>query len=533
VRVRLKRLYASILIPLVLFPLLIVLNTVPTYAETVYSGPNYSVVYVKREFVVSNSTILSLKVASNGKPLEYGYTLVGITINGAVEVKRGRGFGRVDIDLSSYVVEVKKILERSRASLQNSGVGLLAFIVTMTEESGEKYISTDVISIPIIPGKVMGASIEVNIEFKPVFRVKYQAENSTKGPPLEPLNTSPPPRFDEYCRVTGNKEECWYWQLDSTIYASQQPEFIPLSIIKLDPYDGDRVKIVELDHVIMLGSGGVTKLGLNIGMKIGSATTLYVPGVGFIIQSSGSVETIYSYICKFYNRKIVNGLSYCYDGLNNKYLEFQGPYGEALLATGFDGYIWLVKYKKIYEVCWGASCSKYVIDEGYAVFLVPQFISNNRIEGKYMLDDNLYDDDGLLEAILDYFEGSMNITRDYLGWYGPQKFWFTRANTIKIDSGSTHFAFPAIPVGAIIMYILIKAGISIPPALAAILPLLVISISINVENVTFYNYLATISFETEQSVYFNPYYYKVQTYFVKDANNYYAIPAIFMDPYVW
>jgi hypothetical protein len=521
----LKRLYASILIPLVLFPLLIVLNTVPTYVETVYSGPNYSVVYVKRRFVASNSTILSLKVSSNGEPLEYGYTLVGITINGAVEIKRGRGFGRVDIDLSSYVVEVKKILERSRASLQNSGVGLLAFIVTMTEESGEKYISTDVISIPIIPGKVMGASIEVNIEFKPVFRVKYQAENSTKGPPLEPLNTSPPPlRFDEYCRVAGNKEECWYWQLDSTIYASQQPEFVPLTIIKLDPYDGDRVRTVDLNHAITLDSGGV---GLNIGMKIESATTLYVPGVGFIIQSSGSVGTIYSYSCRFYNRKIVNELSYCYDSLNNKYLELQGPYGAALLATGFDGYIWLVKYKMIYEVCWGASCSKYVIDEGYAVFLVPQFISNNRIEGKYMLDDNPYDDDGLLEAILDYFEGSMNITRDYLGRYGPRRFWSTTADTIKIDSGSTHSAFPAIPVGAIIKYVLAKAGISISPALAAILPLLVVSIY------TYYNYLATITFETVQDVYFNPYYYKIQTYFVKDANNYYAIPVIFMDPYVW
>jgi len=529
----LKRIYSSILIPLILAPLFIVFNNALTYTETVYSGPDYSVVYVKQGFEASNLTTLSIQVTSDGKPLEFGYTLIGITVGGATEVKRGKGYGRVVVDVSSYVGEVGRILERSHANPQNSGVGLLAFIITMTEENGEKYISTDIISIPIIPGKAAGATIEVNTVFKPVHRVKYRVENSTTGSPVEPLTTSPPPRFDEYCIVTGNKEECWYWQFDSTIYASQQPEFVPLSIIKLDPYDGFRVKYALIHHLIELGTSSVTRMGLGIGMKIQSATTAYAPGVGFIIQSSSSVENIYSYSCIFYNRKVQNTSSHCYDELNNKYTEFLGPYGEALLATGFNGYIWLVKYKKIHEVCWGASCYKEVIDEGYAVFLVPQFNSSDKIEGKYMLDDDPYDNDGLLEAIFDYFANSSNITRDYLGWYGPQKYWYTTAYTIKVDSSSTRFAFPAIPMGAIALYILTKTGVSIPPALATVLPLLVVSISIDVENAEFYGYLATFTFETNQSVYFNPYYYKIQTYFVKDASSYYAIPALFMDPYVW
>lgn len=513
-----KRIYSSILIPLILAPLFIVFNNALTYTETVYSGPDYSVVYVKQGFEASNLTTLSIQVTSDGKPLEFGYTLIGITVGGATEVKRGKGSGRVVVDISSYVGEVERILERSHANPQNSGVGLLTFIVTMTEENGEKYISTDIISIPVIPGKAAGATIEVNTVFKPVHRVKYHVENSTTGSRVEPLTTSPPPRFDEYCTIAGNKEECWYWRFNSIIYASQQPEFIPVLIVKIDPHDDDYVKSIHLLHFASL-----MNFRIGLGMGILGAASLYALGVGFTTHYSGNDMLIYSYSCVFHNRRTENTSSHCYDEVNNEYMEFQGPYDEALLATGFGGYLWLVKYDEVHEIRDEISHYSEVLDEGYAVFLMPNFKSSNKIEMKYMVDEDPYDDSGLLEAILNYFEESTNIKKSYLGWHGPQQFWTKTLCDIGIYSSAAQNKLFGVPVGAIIKYKLLReTHTEASEELLAMLTALLVPISID----------GVISFETTRDVYFNPYYYEVEVYLVESMKGYYTIPVFLMDPHV-
>ena len=145
-----------------------------TLSEVVYEGSGYKVTYKSPliPLASSNKTSIVLEVKRNGKPIDFGFTLSGITIDGAKDVAEGRGHGRASADITGYVDDVVRVLREANSNPAHSGLGLLTFIVSKIEENGEEYIATDIIPIPVIPGKARGKSIVVEVEFKPAHKVK-------------------------------------------------------------------------------------------------------------------------------------------------------------------------------------------------------------------------------------------------------------------------------------------------------------------------------------------------------------------------
>jgi hypothetical protein len=149
-------------------------------SEVVYEGLSYKVTYKSPLIPLASSdkTSVVLEVKRGGKPIDFGFTMSGITFDGARDVARGRGYGRASVDVTGYVDDVVRVLREANSNPAHSGLGLLTFIVSKVEEGGEEYIATDIISIPIVPGKAKGRNIVVEVEFKPVHKVKL---NKTGG----------------------------------------------------------------------------------------------------------------------------------------------------------------------------------------------------------------------------------------------------------------------------------------------------------------------------------------------------------------
>jgi hypothetical protein len=65
-------------------------------SEVVYEGFNYRVTYKSPliPLVLSGRTGVILEVKRNGKPVDFGFTMSGITVEGARDVAGGRGYGR-------------------------------------------------------------------------------------------------------------------------------------------------------------------------------------------------------------------------------------------------------------------------------------------------------------------------------------------------------------------------------------------------------------------------------------------------------
>jgi hypothetical protein len=150
---------AIIITLLALYAPLLSLNAYSaTLSEVVYEGSNYKVTYKSPLIPLApgNKTSVVLEVKRNGKPIDFGFTLSGITIDGAKDVARGRGYGRAKADIAGYVDDVVRVLREANSNPAHSGLGLLTFIISKIEEDGEEYIATDIISIPVIPGKARG-----------------------------------------------------------------------------------------------------------------------------------------------------------------------------------------------------------------------------------------------------------------------------------------------------------------------------------------------------------------------------------------
>ena len=183
-----------------------------TLSEVVYEGLGYRVTYRSPLIPLASGgkTSVVLEVKRNGKPVDFGFTMSGVTVDGARDVARGRGYGRIVVDVTGYVDDVVRVLREANSNPAYSGLGLLTFIVSKVEEDGEEYIATDIISIPVIPGKARGKSIIVEVEFKPAHKIKL---NKTSGGEqtgkAEVLQTTPPRAMTDDCRGYIVYRECY------------------------------------------------------------------------------------------------------------------------------------------------------------------------------------------------------------------------------------------------------------------------------------------------------------------------------------
>ena len=385
-----------------------------TLSEVVYEGLGYRVTYKSPLIPLAsgNKTSVVLEVKRGGKPVDFGFTMSGVTVDGARDVARGRGYGRAVVDVTGYVDDVVRVLREANSNPAHSGLGLLTFIISKVEEDGEEYIATDVISIPVIPGKARGKSIVVEVEFKPVHKVKLNKTSGGDQARMEQLQTTPPDWIYDVCYVSEVYGECYGWELKTVHYRSRGIEFVPLSISYIDDIDGDYIKEVEHDHLILLSRTEVPTLSFDLSLVFSKVVNFIVPGPGYVrtLRAGSNLETLFDMICRVTILKVTSETYDCsYFGSPIGKYAF---YDDALVATGFYGYLWLVEYEYVKYVIAGVSF-RYVLDKSLAVYLVP-YEQNGKFRPDVRIDDYPTDDFGMLGRVYRFTIQYANTTWKWL-----------------------------------------------------------------------------------------------------------------------
>jgi hypothetical protein len=510
-----KALAAVIVTLLVLYAPLLSLNVYSTMlSEVVYEGLGYRVTYRSPliPLVLSDRTGVVLEVKRNGKPIDFGFTMSGITVDGARDVARGRGLGRVVVDITSYVDDAIRVLREANSNPAHSGLGLLTFIISKIEEDGEEYIATDIVSIPVIPGKARGKNIIVEVEFKPVHKIKL---NKTSGGEqtgkAEALRARPPSWIYDECYGTEGYL-CYWWEL-SRVLLGPHLGGVPTVIAYVDVIEGDYIYQVRLSNDMVIG--GSQWMSFELALTFLQTADFIAPGPGYYISSGPDDGILLSFRCSFYNSKLYNIRSDC-NYMGQGFTPYpRNFYGEALLAIGFYGYIWLVEYNYI-EYRYGG---EKVVDRSLAVYLVPLFNSRGMIEYWYDVDDNPYDGRGMLEKVF------WNITRNQ--YVKPVSFpsfigtsWFVsnyNVDDVEIGSNSSIFFGIAIPVGA--LAILALGGIL--PSPWSTLESTISALAMPIVGSS----IAIADFSATQYTMFHPRYYHVdKPYVVKGVGGEFRVP---------
>jgi len=513
---------------LALYPPLLSLNAYSaTLSEVVYEGLGYKVTYKSPLIPLAsgNKTSVVLEVKRGGKPVDFGFTMSGVTVDGARDVAEGRGRGRASADITGYVDDVVRVLREANSNPAHSGIGLLTFIISKIEENGEEYIATDVITIPVIPGKARGKSIVVEVEFKPVHKIKL---NKTSGGEqtgrAEVLQTTPPGTITYECKNYIVYQECYKWELTRVHYVSLITQPIPLSISYIDNTDGNYIKMVEHIHWIILLSRVAAQLSFDLSLVFRKVIDFIVPGPGFTITlpPGASQLELFRMNCKFTNSYLTSETLPCY------YFDtFVGEftfYKDALIATGIRGRMWLVEYQYVKEKCLPlVGCSKEVLDSSLAVYMVPYFRSNNMIDYSILIDENPYDGLDWLNRVFNFLYYDSNTTLRLLGEY-PGKGLSVSSIQLMAESGSTPLFGIAVPVGAILRAL--AGSVSGWPGRVVS----TLSVGFSVSSDQFYASLTTMSYYAITDRCFHPYYIELTAFLVKDVWDYYKTPFMVVRP---
>jgi hypothetical protein len=252
-------------------------------SEVVYEGFNYRVTYKSPliPLVLSDRTGVILEVKRNGKPVDFGFTMSGITVEGARDVAGGRGYGRIVVDVTSYTDDVVRVLRKANSNPAYSGLGLLTFIVSKVEEGGEEYIATDIIAIPVIPGKARGKSIIVEVEFKPLHKIKLNKTSGGEqtGKAEVPQTTSPSWIYDVCYGIEGYA--CYWWELNRVLLGSHIVG-APTVIAYVDVTDGGYIYQVYLSNGMIISRSWIS---FELALTFLQTVNFVAPGPGYYIGS--------------------------------------------------------------------------------------------------------------------------------------------------------------------------------------------------------------------------------------------------------
>jgi hypothetical protein len=309
-------------------------------------------------------------------------------------------------------------------------------------------------------------------------------------------------------------------------YRSRGIEFVPLSISYIDDIDGDYIKEVEHDHLILLSRTEVLTLSFDLSLVFSKVVDFIVPGPGYVrtLRAGSNLETLFDMSCPVTNLKVTSETYDCsYFGSPIGKYAF---YDDALVATGFYGYLWLVEYEYVKYVIAGVSF-RYVLDKSLAVYLVP-YEQNGRFRPGVMIDDNPTDGSGDLEQVYRLLVQRANTTWKWL----PKKYtnyWYVRAYNLTIESKSTPLFGIAIPVGALIVAI---TGGSPPGWALSVTVTLVVGFSVSKDQITWYLALSKTTFRTNTYRCFNPRYLQLTAFLIKEAGHkYYPTPLMIVWPF--
>jgi len=505
----------------VYMPLAAVNYYLSTLTEVIYEGSGYRVYY--REPLIpmlesSNKTTLIIDVRLDGKPVDFWFMTSGLTVDGAREVAKGAGRGRAAKDISSYIDDAVKVLRKAGADPTFNGLGMLTFITTIIKENGEECIATDIISIPLIPGKARVKEVRVEVDFKPAHKVKV---NKTTGQTQEVQQhqATPASASTSYCAPRAMPDKCYHWELKTVHYKSRDREPIPLAIIYVDSVEGSYVKEVFYRQFLIYSPPRLFSVDLALAFQ--KVANFVVPGPGFIRKAA---ETYFAFdlLCEITNSKLSLGKlgpdrGHClYFGRSYESPRVTTTFdGEALIAIGFTGYVWLVEYE--YKRWTGE-----VIDRSLAAYLVPYQLCDE-LEPVVVIDDDPYDGSGVLEELFRSLQLHSNTT------------WRRIEGVAGLDSldifESSRAEWPfrlAIPLGA--LAIALSRGSPPGWALATVASL---AASFPLQSNVVAMYTDIVAFLSTTLAAFDMWYLELTPYLVREAGNeYYRMPFMVIWPHL-
>jgi hypothetical protein len=276
--------------------------------------------------------------------------------------------------------------------------------------------------------------------------------------------------------------------------------------------------MVEHQHWILLLSQVAPQLSFDLSLVFRKVIDFIVPGPGFTITlpPGASQLELFRMNCRFMNSYLTSETLSCYyfDTVVGRFTFYK----DALIATGIRGRMWLVEYQYVKEKCLPLlGCSKEVLDRSLAVYMVPYFISDNRIDYSVYIDENPYDGLGWLNRVFDFLYYDSNTTLRSLGEHldNTLDVW---SSDLMIKSGSTPLFGIAVPVGAILRAL--AGSVSGWPDGA------ISTLSIGSSML----YFGIISYYTTTDRCFYPYYIESTAFLVKDEGDYYRAPLMVVSP---
>ncbi|MFN4046738.1 MAG: hypothetical protein ACK4H7_05305, partial [Acidilobaceae archaeon] len=163
------------------------------------------------------------------------------------------------------------------------------------------------------------------------------------------------------------------------------------------------------------------------------------------IKENKQIETIYKIDCKIFST-LKTDSSWCRPLIsddNSPKLYTYKFTGDVLFSTGFQGRIWLVKYKYVYVDRLGYE--NVLNDNVIAVWMEPRFNEYGKIVADWEVDDNPNDGLGVTENVLKILRQNITyvyVSKEYGGYALDVEF-------IYANSGASPRFGVAIPVGAL------------------------------------------------------------------------------------
>ena len=504
----------------------IVINVYGNLNDSViyYDGRVLRVIYEPR--LISSKTMLELSLKGASDKL-MAVRVYGVSTGGFYLVGGADGRGSVSLDITGYVNDVYNYTQTLGWDPDRAGPSLLALILVAEENKPQRLlnITTQAISIPIVPGMAKGSTVKVEVEYRPI---------TLKSVKLKPgvEVKEPPNRVGEICTYypgPGGGYECYYWELNQTLYQSAQG--VPVLAVSLGDSDGQLVYQVINSIKIDLIEANAPYFSVNMGFAIGIRGTgsgtlsqLSIPGPGFTVyrEYDATKDRLFDLDCIFINQYLADLNSGC-EYFNDSLGDIPEFYGDSVVFTGFVGDFALAEYVFVREECYSYGCDVEVMDNiSVAAWMAPVADPDTeKIYPWYFVDD--YPGDGVgFDEIINIISDSIDptyyqtINNNIVSIY---------ADDIIVNAQSTPRLGLAVPLGALIAFTW-----NPPAGLAATLSMLVVSFEYGVTHVGYYNTLSGAIIYTSDPVTFNVEYYKVDRYRVESEGAEYPAPMLIIMP---
>ncbi len=512
-----------------------------------FSGPGYVVTYVRYSELPWPLNVLTFDPPNT-------YPLINIVIKGAPKPYLNvnarffiyatgpsvGGFVNIGhylsnstsfvISVSNYTAYAIKLDNYLRMTPDIAGPSIVLFISTITNSSNGPSVVTGFVTVPIIPELARGSVVNVAINYTeiPKTSLPINATDNAKLAFNDP-STQPPNTIWAGCVVISsgpyeNKEECWYWELNTVLLTQSNTPF-PITAQIIQSPEVNYITQSNINLAITLQQNTYTEAGFALTLAIPTSTGINVetPGIGYMLQlpSNSASYTLLAYGCVFANPSLTTSASECTYANKNVTVTAPSISGAGAYGVAVIGYLEIANYTE-YECIGplGDPCIGTVEAVQWAIMTWFAAYNNTSV--------NEFEAEPLNPAtMMSYVQLLLN----------NEAF-----NTITFPSGTTLIyvgnidtqvdATPLFAFAGDMGAILEAMGVSLPLELQQFLNYLIVGVSFNTQTIS--NIQNTVfiqmSYPSNINVCTSPiaYEFNYQVY-VSNLSNYYPAPTVYVD----